>query len=371
MPRLSRAPRTVMFVLPHLRAGGIESVVRTLANRLNRSDWRPVLFLRRAEGALLDTLAPDVRVIDGGGRRAAFLAPRLARAIRHEQASVVYAGTNAANVAALLARFWLRPSRRPKLVISEHTSATAYLETAKQPALRRALIRALYPRADRLIAPLDDVARDWIDTLHLPGPRVQGLPNPVFDPDHIAALQKRKVPRDPGLIVAAGRLEPVKGHDILLRAFAQIAPDHPTARLHIYGEGSQEQALDTLIGALGLTGRAELRGYCADLPGVFARAQLVALASWREGFGNVLVEALAAGADVLATDCAGPRAILGPDRPLPPPGDITAMAHALQARLRQPPDPAQIARNTRRAAPYGFPAAVSAFEDLLFDLLCG
>lgn len=362
-------PRTILFVLPHLRAGGIEVVVREIVNRLDRRVWRPVLFLGRATGALLPGVAQDVPVIDGQGRRAAALAPLLARTIRAERAEAVYSGTNAVNIATILAMTLLRRAHRPRLVISEHTTAAAWLAGARHSRLRRRLLRGLYPRADRLAVPLQDIGAGWHAALGITQPPIAALPNPVLDPDALAALHADPPDRVAGLIVAAGRLIPDKGHDVLIRAFARLAAPHAT--LEIYGQGPQQGALQQVIAAQGLEGRVHLRGHSNDLLRALARAQVVAIASRREGFGNVIVEALASGSDIVASDCPGPHALLqgGALGTLVPPGDIDALAAALAARLAAPPDPQRARAAIDSIAPYRSDRAVQVFSDFITALL--
>lgn len=359
-----------MFILPHLRVGGIEHVVARLAAGLDRKRFQPVLFLARAEGPLLATLPPDVRVICGRGRRAGLLAPLIARHIANERPALVYSGTNAANIATLIAAALVRRARRPRVVISEHTSAATYLAGARAGGLRRGLIRLLYPRADRLAAPLAEIGEDWRNTLSLAGPPVAVLPNPVFDRSAMEALAADPPPRVDGLVVAAGRLIPDKGFDVLIEAFARLGESHPAARLEIYGEGPEAARLASLIERRGLAGRVQLCGHADDLPRRLARARIVAAPSRREGFGNVLVEALAVGTEVVASDCAGPHALLDGGRlgTLVAPGDPAALAAALSVRLAAPEDAALRAAGRARVRTYEIPRAIAVFEEMIESL---
>lgn len=366
MPQSTRTI-TVAFVLPHMKTGGIEHVVRETVNRIDRGRFRPVLILRRAEGALLDGIAPDVAVIGCGGRRAARLAPHLARVFAREGVDAVYAGTNAMNVAVLLAGR-LMGRARPCIVISEHTSAEAYLDGAKAPGLRRWLARRLYPGADLLAVPLASIGQDWIDTLDLARPETRVLPNPVLDPGRVARLAADPPPREPGLVIAAGRLIRDKGHDLLIRAMARL----PDARAEIWGEGPERDALASAIAGAGLGDRVRLMGLTDRLLEVFAGASAVALPSRREGFGNVVVEAMAAGTPVVATDCAGPSELLAASPgagAIVPRNDPDALARALGEALAAPPAPAHVRAGREAALAYAAPAAVARFEEMIVEVL--
>lgn len=360
----------VAFVLPHLRVGGIEALVRSWVNGLDRARWQPVLILNRAEGAFLDGIAGDVPVRSLGGRRMVGRAVRLAPAFRRDRVGVVYSGTNAMNLSAALALSMMPRGRRPRLILSEHTTARDYLAQARRPRLRRALLRRLYPLADRLASPLPGLADGWLRELGLTRPAPLVLPNPVFEAEELVALQADPPRRHPHRIVAAGRLEKVKGHDDLIRAAARVCTEFPEMRLDIFGDGPERSRLQALIDALGLSGAVILRGHTDRLLHEIAGAAVLALASHREGFGNVVAEAMAVRTPVVATDCAGPRALLEGGRlgTLVPAGEPEALAAALAGHLRTPPDPAILDRAARAVEPYETGAALAAFEVALEEL---
>lgn len=366
-----KSPRiTVAFVLPHLKMGGIEHVVLRLANGLDRSRYRPILFLRRGEGELLQQLATDVLVLDAQGRRSILLAPFLARKFHQQKVDVVYSGTNAINLACIMALALMRRRARPRLMISEHSSADAYLAGAKAQKLRRAVVHALYPRADLLVTPLESIAQDWKHALGLGAMTHAVAPNPVLEAGW-KSFSDGRIPRQAGLVVAAGRLIADKGFDLLIGAFGTVARSRKDARLKIYGEGPKRAWLQSLIDAQGLGETITMPGLTNKLMAEFASASAVAVPSRREGFGNVVVEAMAAGAPIVATDCAGPRVLLtglahakiiGID-------DQPGLAAALMAILSRPIDLAAQSAAQLRASQYGVEASVRVFAGLIEQVL--
>jgi glycosyltransferase involved in cell wall biosynthesis len=142
-------------------------------------------------------------------------------------------------------------------------------------------------------------------------------------------------------IVATGRLHAQKDYPTLLRAFAAIRSQSP-AQLLILGEGDERAALEALARTLGIADDTHFFGYVENPLPIMARAQVFALTSTQEGFGNVLVEALAAGAPVVATDCPhGPRDILrhGEFGALTCIGDVAGNAAALCKQIHAPKRP--------------------------------
>ena len=138
------------------------------------------------------------------------------------------------------------------------------------------------------------------------------------------------------VVVGAGRLERSKGFDILVAAWAQVAAEHPDWTLRIYGDGSQRGALEQQIGELGLRESVSLEGFSTSLQAEMAKGSLFVLSSRAEGYGMVLVEAMACGVPVVSTDCpAGPRDIITPgvDGLLVPNKDVDALAGAINQMI--------------------------------------
>lgn len=133
-------------------------------------------------------------------------------------------------------------------------------------------------------------------------------------------------------IVAAGRLTPMKGFDLLIRAFAEVRARHPDWQLCIYGSGGSEQRLRNLVQRHDLHENVLLMGKTDRMEQEMAKGSIYALSSRFEPFGMVLTEALSAGLPIVSFDCPhGPGEILTPgvDGLLVPPEDVSALADGI------------------------------------------
>ncbi|MBB5361628.1 glycosyltransferase [Deinococcus humi] len=139
------------------------------------------------------------------------------------------------------------------------------------------------------------------------------------------------------VVLGVGRLDPQKGFDLLLRAWAEIEADCPEWRLQIYGQGPEEQALRDLAEELGLR-RWELFAPTSDVAAVYRTAGIYALSSRHEGLPLVLMETQAHGVPAVAFDClTGPAELLAAGGgALMPAQDVSAFASALQSLMSQP-----------------------------------
>ena len=153
-------------------------------------------------------------------------------------------------------------------------------------------------------------------------------------------------------VLSVGALKPEKNHKLLLEAFADFARERD-ARLIIVGEGPLRPVLEKLADQMGIAERVCLPGFRADPWPFYASAHLFVLTSQSEGFGNVLVEAMAAGLPIVSTDCAGPREILdgGKWGALVPVGDRGALTHAMAQSIDVPIDRDSLRARARQYSP--------------------
>ena len=190
-------------------------------------------------------------------------------------------------------------------------------------------------------------------------------------------FRPRAVPSSPPRILAAGRLVPKKGFDVLLRALALLR-ERREVRCEIVGDGPQRGDLQALAGRLGIDRMVSLPGWASyeDMPALYHGADVLAVPSVRapdgdvDGLPNVAVEALACGTPVVAGAISGiPEAVRpGETGLLVPPGDAAALADALEQALTDEALRTRVAEGGRRLAEEQFDVRVNGraiYEALL------
>lgn len=353
--------RHIAIYVPSLRGGGAERIMVILANGMAARGHRVDLVLTQAIGPYLPDVADNVRIVDlKRGRVLTSLLP-LTRYLRRERPEAMLSALNHANIIAILARKLARS--RTRLVVSERNSLSARSDGLVGRAIRT-LMRRLYPSADGVVCISKGLEAEVHDLLGVPQSKLSTIHNPL-DIDKVR--HRAGAPADhPWLtdriapvILAAGRLTRQKDYPTLLDAFARLRKDRD-ARLIILGQGEEEAQLKALAGKLGIADDVSFAGF-RDNPFAFmARCDLYVMSSAWEGFGNVLVEAMACGARVVSTDCpSGPNEILEGGRwgRLVPVGDAEALANAMAAALDDPSPPDV----GKRAEAFGSEVAVAEY----------
>ena len=350
----------IAFFLPSVRGGGAQRVIVNLAQGMVGRGIAVDVVLATADGVFLDQLPSAVRLVDlRAGRLIRSLRP-LVRYLRRERPRVLVSSMSHANLIALwAARF---AGRGTPVMVTVHN--TMSLSTGRNSALGRRieplLLRAFYPRASSIVAVSRGAADDLARTTGLPRERVEVVYNPVITPEVMALTRQAPddpwfAPGEPPVVLGVGRLTRQKDFATLLQAFALVRRRRP-ARLVILGEGEDRPALEALVAVLGLGADVALPGFRDNAMAYMSRAALFVLSSAWEGLPTVLIEAMAAGARVVSTDCpSGPREILQDGRlgALVPVGDAAALADAIILALDQPscpPDASALAPYTRDAA---------------------
>lgn len=325
---------------------GFGHVIINLINALGK-DY-PGLFVMTHNETIADYDKIDAtirRVLLGCAKSELGSAKKLAHCLKEERPDIVLCdGNREKGCRTLLLAKWLANSRA-KVVFRLGTphSRIAAQRNWLNAFFYRLSVKRTFSRADFVIANSRGVADDLVQMTGLAPERIEVVENSTISPA-LYAMADEKISdawfTDPAIpvIIGIGRLRKTKDFEVLIKAFAKIRGER-SCRLVILGEGGERPHLEALIKELDLAGEVKLYGHVKNPFAYLQRAALFALSSRFEGSPNVLIEALALGIPVVATDCcSGPREILqdGKYGPLVPVGNVSALAQAMLETLANP-----------------------------------
>jgi len=361
-----------LFLLS-LGGGGAERVGVNLAKGFAEIHKAEVdLVIAKAQGSPAYRIPPGINVVSfeikSLPQNVCQAVIKLSRYLRREKPTALISLVDHYNFLPLLANKLARTGT--KIIVSFHINLS--LRARNTPTVKSKLIpyivRFFLPWADAIVAVSKGVAKDLAEITGLPEERIRVIYNPVVTPELFAKAEEPVDhpwfrPGEPSVILGVGRLTAQKDFPTLIRAFALVRKKR-SARLMILGEGEDRPKLEALVRELGLENDVALPGFVDNPYKYMKRAAVFVLSSRWEGFGMVLVEAMACGTPVVATDCpSGPREILedGKWGKLVPVGDAKQFAHAIEATLDEPMHPEVV----RRAGDFTLEKAVDAYMDLL------
>ena len=334
----------VSLLLPDLRGGGAERMRIVLAHEFSKAGYDVEIVVMQAQGEFLKTARDSFRVIDLEAARMRTLPRALFRYFQQSRPDVLIAAMWPLTVIApLVARL---SGVRCKVLISEHGILSA--EYRDWGVLHNVMLKVSTAIGYRLAAHRIGVSKGLVeDMAQLSWMRPEAfnvIHNPIpasarCDEAELSAVDKLWSSQPGSRILTVGTMKEVKNHALLLRAFARVR--NPNKKLMFVGTGSEFENLQALAESLKVIDQVIFAGFHSKTGPFYETADLFVLSSDSEGFGNVLVEALAAGTPVVSTDCpSGPAEILGNGRygRLTPVGDEEALAEAMELALNEPTD---------------------------------
>jgi glycosyltransferase involved in cell wall biosynthesis len=237
----------------------------------------------------------------------------------------------------------LAKATKTKVVLSEHSNLSGSI---LYPENRRAkilpmLMKRFYRKAHAIVAVSNGVAADLSANLKIAPAKINTIYNPIIDEKLIEKSMEEVNHRwfasgQPPVVLSVGRLTEAKDYPVLLEAFAEVLKDCQV-HLLILGEGEIRPELEKIVRSKGIEQYVEMPGYVENPYPFMRQAAVFVLSSKQEGCPNVLVEALACGAKVVATDCeSGPGEILacGKYGKLVPVGNVNLLSRAITDSLK-------------------------------------
>jgi len=379
-PRADERP-LIAHVVYRFAVGGLENGVVNLINRLPADRWRhAVVSLTDVDAEFARRVRfPDVAFValDKAPGHGVWQYPALWRTFRVLRPAIVHTR----NLAALEAQFPAWASGVRARVHGEHGRDVEDLDGSSR---RHILARRLYrPFVHRYVALSRDLAEYLQQRVGVASGRLSQIYNGVDTERFAPAAQRQPIPGSPfddphlWLVGTVGRMQTVKAQPLLVRAFVcalERAPDlRARLRLVLVGEGPLRSECEAIVTEAGLSSHAWLAGERADVPAIMRGLNAFALPSLAEGISNTILEAMASGLPVLATDVGGNRELVddGKSGLLVPADDVDALADGL-IRLAEA---SALARDMGRAGreraerQFSLDAMVSAYEAMYVDVL--
>lgn len=333
----------IALFLPNLQPGGAEKVSVNLANRLCELGYRVDMVLLSASGPLISELHPTVNVVNLQVRRLRWTLPPLLNYIRKSKPDSLLACMWPLTAIAVFAKIAFFSKLR--VIVSEHTTwSKSQLLSRKGLTWRiKKSMQYLFPKANGIVTVSQGAAKDLSNFANIPSGLITVIYNPIVaDSKPVQST----IPMSPTnwwegshfKILSVGTLKPVKDHSTLIDAF-QLIRNSMDARLLILGEGECRDELTKKIELLNLKDSVFIPGFVRQPDKYYLQADLFVLSSISEGLSNVIIEALAAGTQIVSTDCpSGPREILlnGKYGKLVPVGDAKKLAEACISTLLEP-----------------------------------
>jgi glycosyltransferase involved in cell wall biosynthesis len=339
-------PYSILFITANMGGGGAERALINIINHLDRGFFKPHLALFQKEGIFLKDLASDVPVYEIQPVDYGFLHRNLVRFWKIKQLSnhihpyLIMSVQWQVNIVTLMTQTLFNLGC--PVVVNEQVALKRGSTTIWQKHLFWPLAKRVYTEAAKSITISNGIATELQEELSLPKDHFRVIHNPVSLEEireqasqYLASdFRSDSIPR----LIAVGRLEKQKNYPLLIHALSKVIELKPV-RLDILGEGTERPHLEALIQSLELGKYVHLLGFQSNPFVHMHQADIFVLSSDFEGFGNVIVEAMALGKPVIATDCPyGPAEILreGEYGILVPPGDEQALSKAILYLLQNP-----------------------------------
>ena len=328
-----------------MKGGGAERVVQTIANYLvGKTNDLKIIVVTMDPGYVAYDMDSKIKTYNlklGFLNRSIgkilflpFQAWEFARIVQRERPNAVISFLVRANLVHVLSRVF---GNKNQIIISERTTTyDLYKKANIQDKIMGKLIRLLYPKADCILAISKGVKKS-LEFLGINSKKIRVIHNPQ-DIDRIKKQSSESCPiklnvNNP-VIVTTGRLVDQKDHVTLLEAFVKV--NRKTgATLVVIGDGPKRDQLERKAKTLGIFNSVIFAGWQSNPFSIMKMSDLFVLSSKIEGFGNVIVEAMACGLPIVSTNLEGPREILkdGEVGLLVPVGDSKTLGDAILTML--------------------------------------
>lgn len=360
----------ISLFLYSYQGGGAEKMMVKIANELHRRKYKTELILVEASGTFESLVEPGIQTTEIGGSNIFQIQYNIWKYLHKQDTDVLLSTMEIPNIVSIIAA----KSLNSISVVLRCANVNSMKERQGKYRLLPTIKRLTYPYADSIITISDGVACDLAQVMNVNKSNMMTtIYNPAYD-SNIQTKAREPVPiewltdDEKDVAIGVGSMKQQKDFATLIRAVQRVEQEREFY-LVILGKGELQTELESLTEELGLGNRVSFPGFVDNPYAYMAKSDVFVLSSAWEGFGNVIVEAMACGTPVVSTDCPGaPSEILnnGEYGPLVPVGDDEAMAKAINTVLD---DPIGSSTLQSRAKDFAIEPIVDQYEEVLLSAL--
>lgn len=365
----------IAIFVPSFMGGGVERMMVYLANNFVSRGIKVDYIVIKNRGPYKKLLSENVTLVDLKKKRVLFAVFALAKYLRKNRPGVLLTAMNYVNILAFFSN--LISFTKTRLVISERNILSNNISRSKFKKIFKRLVEIIYPKIHRITAISKDVKDDLCENFKINTDKVVVINNMVdldvfndeinnFKPKLFKELFNENYTFQK-IIIGIGRLVELKNFKYLIESFSRVQKKNENVRLVILGEGPERKNLEKLIYDLNLENKVCLPGFLENSHQYLKIADVFVSTSLYEGFGNVIIEAMAAGLPVIVTNCkGGPKEIVdyGKYGDIVPLDNVKVLASKITERLNQSFDKTI---SINRAQDFSIEKISQEYLNVLFD----
>lgn len=365
--------RKILFYMFKLSGGGAERTIVNIVNNLDPEKFEITLVIGSStHNDYIELISKTVNIIKLDTQRQRNALLKLIRVIKNNSPELLFTTLNMNNLVLLLASkisFFKGP-----VIIRETNNRTA---SGKVTRFNKIITRYMYNSYSNEIVSLSEgVKKDLVENFKIIPSKIKVIYNPI-DISYISNASEEPVydynfNTTARVIVSVGRLAEQKDYSTLLRAF-KITSEKENVKLLILGKGPDEAELKKMCKVLDITNKVTFLGFKENPYKYMKNSDLFVLSSRWEGFGHVIVEAMATKIPVISSSCeSGPQEIIGDNEygRLFPVGEYNYLANEIMTVLKNERIKREyIVKGLNRANDFDVKKIISQYEDLILETM--
>ncbi|WP_158267115.1 glycosyltransferase [Chitinophaga niastensis] len=308
--------KKIVFILPSLKGGGAEKVVMNIINSLNVELFDIVMIVICSSNDYLELVTQKVKLIQLNKPNTRSGSKEIYNVLKEIQPDIVFTSLNHISIITILMRKISRS--RFVSVVRLPTLPSNKLGAGFKGRIERFMNRHILCHAHYVIAQTEQMKSEAEIHYNIPAEKVKHIPN-IINNKQVETLSQELINVFDNTrynLVAAGTLYSMKGFDVLIKAMDRVVKVIPKARLHILGKENTEpgygKKLHDLVEQYGLADHILFHGFKSNPYPYFREGDVFVLPSRKEGFPNVVLEALLLGTPVVATSCVDFTGVIDP-----------------------------------------------------------